>query len=282
MRRKPSTRQATASRKLQALRAELQALRVDMGRLVAKEVSAALRKELRAEVRAALTQQEAQSSLLARINGQWPLPTLHGWPISPDFGLLMTDLLDAQPYHAVVEMGSGASTYVLAAMLARPGALPSVHSHVALEHLPQYQASTQALLARLGQTARTTVQLCPLVPWAAADGTAYSYYDCGETLAQVAATLPTDGSARVLVVVDGPPGGTGRWSRYPALPWLMQAMPHAELHLLLDDYGREDEIDLAKAWTRLLTERGHTFTTQTFPCEKGALLLCVQARTLDL
>jgi len=85
VKRQRSTRQAPARRELQALSAELQALRVDMGRLLAKEVSAALRKDLRAEVRAALTQQEAQSSLLARINGQWPLPTLHGWPISPDF-----------------------------------------------------------------------------------------------------------------------------------------------------------------------------------------------------
>lgn len=111
--------------------------------------------------------------------------------------------------------------------------------------------------ARLAHQPRLcTVQLCPLVPWAAADGTAYSYYDCGAALAQVAASLPTDGSARVLVVVDGPPGGTGRWARYPALPWLLQAMPQAELHLLLDDYARDEEKALADAW--LVGQSGNT------------------------
>lgn len=230
-------------------------------------------------VYAAMVQLETQASLLARINGQRPLPAMHGWPISPDFGLVITDLLDTHTYHAVVELGSGVSTYIIAALLAQPGGLAPVRQHVAIEHLPKYQAQTQALLARLGQAQRSAVRQCPLVPWAAADGTAYSYYDCAAVLADVAATLPTDGTARVLVVVDGPPGATGHWARYPALPQLLQAMPQAELHLLLDDHGRDEERDLAQAWQTLLTEQGRPFTTQTFPCEKGALLLSISRKT---
>ena len=254
----------------QALRTELETLRSDM--------KAAVEAAVHKEVRAAMVQLEAQASLLARINGKRPLPAMHGWPISPDFGLVITDLLDTHAYHAVVELGSGVSTYIVAALLAQPGTLASVRQHVAMEHLPQYQAQTQALLARLGQAQRSAVRLCPLVPWAAADGTAYSYYDCAALLADVAATLPVDGTARVLVVVDGPPGGTGHWARYPALPLLQQAMPQAELHLLLDDHGRDEERDLAQAWQALLTGQGRSFTTQTFPCEKGALLLKVGSK----
>ena len=70
----------------QALRTELDKLRSD----IKATVAAAVHKE----VRAAMMQLEAQASLLARINGQRPLPAMHGWPISPDFGLLITDLLD--------------------------------------------------------------------------------------------------------------------------------------------------------------------------------------------
>lgn len=258
------------SAQTQALLAELRALRTD----IKAAVAAAVHKE----VRAAMVQLEAQASLLARINGQRPLPAMHGWPISPDFGLVITDLLDAHTYHAVVELGSGVSTYIVAALLAQPGALASVRQHVAIEHLPKYQVQTQALLARLGQAQRSAVRLCPLVPWAAADGTAYSYYDCAAVLADVAATLPTDGTARVLVVVDGPPGTTGHWARYPALPQLLLAMPQAALHLLLDDHGRDEERDLAQAWQTLLREQGRPFTTQSFPCEKGALLFEVEPK----
>ena len=73
-----------------------------------------------------------------------------------------------------------------------------------------------------------------------------------------------------------PPGGTGHWARYPALPLLLQAMPEAELHLLLDDHGRDEEKELAKAWQALLVERGIPFTTQSYPCEKGAILFRTQ------
>lgn len=265
--RPPRTTPSAEPAETRTLHAELEALRSD----IKATVAAAVHKE----VRAAMVQLEAQASLLARVNGQRPLPAMHGWPISPDFGLVITDLLDTHAYHAVVELGSGVSTYIIAALLAQPGALAGVRQHVAIEHLPKYQAQTQTLLSRLGQAQRTAVCLCPLVPWTAADGTAYSYYDCATTLGDVAATLPTDGSARVLVVVDGPPGGTGHWARYPALPLLLQAMPQAELHLLLDDHGRDEERDLAQAWQALLTGQGRAFTTQTFPCEKGALLLKV-------
>ncbi len=270
MKGKRSTRHTPSaeSAQTQALRAELQALRTD----IKAAVAAAVHKE----VRAAMVQLEAQASLLARINGQRPLPAMHGWPISPDFGLVITDLLDAHTYHAVVELGSGVSTYIIAALLAQPEALVSVRQHVAIEHLPKYQAQTQALLARLGQAQRSAVRLCPMVPWAAADGTAYSYYDCAAALAEVAATLPTDGTARVLVVVDGPPGATGHWARYPALPLLLQAMPQVELHLLLDDHGRDEEKELARAWQALLVERGTAYTTESYPCEKGAILFKTQ------
>ena len=271
MKRQRSTRQTPAAKPAAQMGAQLASLQAELTR--------ALKASIHNEVRAAVAHVEAQASLLARINGLLPLPAMTAWPVSPDMGLTLADMLDTHTYHAVVELGSGVSTYVVAALLARPDALPHVRCHVALEHLPKYQEQTQALLARLGQAQRTSVTLCPLVPWTAPDGTPYSYYDCAAPLAAVAATLPTDGTARVLVLVDGPPGGTGRWSRYPALPWLLQTLPQAELHVLLDDHKREEEQALAQAWQSLLTEQAYTFTTETLPLEKGGLWLNISRKT---
>jgi hypothetical protein len=198
---------------------------------------------------------------------------MRGWPISPDFGMALADVLDAAPYGLVVEFGSGVSTFMLAALLGKPGAYPDLLSHVALEHLEQYQQQTLQWLSRLPDLKRTQVWHCPLAPQQpdGESGATYSYYDCLDRLRQHLQGLPKPVS-KVLALVDGPPGGTGRWARYPAVPTLMQLLPEADLHILLDDHKRPDEKETGQAWVNLLANH-YEVDLQTPPTEKGALFI---------
>jgi hypothetical protein len=189
--------------------------------------------------------------------------------------MLLTDMLDATPYDGVVEFGSGVSTFILAALLAKPGAHPHVQTHVALEHLETFQQQTLQWLARLPSMERTQVWHCPLAPMALQhDGASatYSYYDAAAGLEQhlKALTKPVN---RLLAVVDGPPGSTGRWARYPAVPLLMKLLPDANLHILLDDHGRTDEKETGHAWIKLLERSGYQVNVEEPLTEKGALFL---------
>ncbi len=225
------------------------------------------------ELANAVRQIEAHTNLLAILNGGTALPPMRGWPISPDFGIALADVLEATPYGLVVEFGSGVSTFMLAALLGKSGAYPDLLSHVALEHLEQYQQQTLQWLSRLPDVKRTQVWHCPLAPQQPAGGSdaTYNYYDCLDRLRQHLQSLPKPVS-KVLALVDGPPGGTGRWARYPAVPMLMQLLPESDLHILLDDHKRLDEKKTGQAWVNLFANQ-YQVDLQTPPTEKGALFI---------
>jgi hypothetical protein len=238
---------------------------------LANRMASTVKQELANVVR----QMEAHSNLLATLNGAVALPQMRGWPISPDFGMLLAELMDATPYDVVVEFGSGVSTFILAALLAKPGAYPNVQTHVALEHLEHFQQQTMHWLALLPSLARTQVWHCPLAPMALQhDGASatYSYYAAAAGLEQHLRALPKPVN-RVLAVVDGPPGSTGRWARYPAVTLLMKLLPDADLHILLDDHGRTDEKETGQAWVKLLELNGYVVTVEKPRTEKGALFI---------
>lgn len=229
---------------------------------------------VRTELANAVRQMEAHTNLLAMLNSGVCLPPMRGWPISPDFGIRLADVLDVTPYELVVEFGSGVSTFMLAALLGKPGAYPALHSHVALEHLQHYHDQTLQLLSRLPAVQRTQVWHCPLVPVQPANdsGVTYSHYDCADRLSQHLQTL-SKSVGKVLAVVDGPPGNTGPLARYPAVPLLMQLLPQADLHILLDDHNRLDEKQTGQAWVKLLESQHYQIEVQTPPTEKGALFI---------
>ena len=80
-------------------------------------------------------------------------------------------------------------------------------------------------------------------------------------------------SANILVLVDGPPGTIGPNARYPALPLLMQHLGQHRIDLLLDDYARDPEKQIADLWIGLLEERHLKYTKEEFEFARGALLL---------
>jgi hypothetical protein len=139
----------------------------------------------------------------------------------------------------ILECGSGLSTIVLAA-----AAHAQHHTLISLEHHQSWQQRVSNELRRL-QLSNATVVFAPLRSYGAFD-----WYDTG------AVCIPNDIG---LVVCDGPPGKT-RGGRYGMLP-LMGDYLHRPCVILLDDYGRNEEKDIATAWLSL--RQGHLVSGQS-------------------
>lgn len=191
------------------------------------------------------------------------LPDLHNWPISPDFGVLLINLVEQHNYDAVIEFGSGTSTLLLAKALDRVGRRKQCASSplLSFDHLSEYGEKTKTLLKQAGLMEYTNVVLAPLTAWQDESGEQFSYYTCDEALREFKRQLP-DAAARLLVVVDGPPASMGRHARYPALKKVLAAFNEKDsFHFLLDDYLRTDEQEIVARWVKMLGD-------QKIPCHR--------------
>ncbi|MBK7954980.1 MAG: methyltransferase FkbM [Candidatus Accumulibacter sp.] len=241
-------------------------------------VRKALEQTVKNEILNATKQIEAFLGIQSYINGGDLLPDMHGWPISPDFALYLIELLEANDYDLVIEFGSGTSTVLIAKTLTkaaarREGKLPA--RHVAFEHLEEYERKTLSALRKAGLADSVQLQLAPLEPYAAENGTVYPYYSCQDTLAQLALSIHRDG-LRVLVMVDGPPAATGKHARYPAVPLVHAHFVGAQLDVLLDDYIRDDERQIAQLWLVDINRWGLTGRLIEKKMEKDACLVYVR------
>ena len=221
------------------------------------------------------------------------LAPLHGWSISADLGLLLVRLIQVEPPDLVVEFGSGVSTSVLLAALGLAGPAAedvgagSGHaSHlIAFEHLPHCQAATEELIRASPHRHWAQVRLAPLEPWSDASGT-YSFYGGLDAIAACLAPLrQLTRPARLLVFVDGPPGTTNPRARYPALPALLEQLERGsgeglnlKVNLILDDFERREEREVATAWEGLLRERGIRYCRSELITENGTLRLSWDTR----
>ena len=209
------------------------------------------------------------------------LPAFHGWPISPDFGYLLIELIEEHQYDLVVEFGSGSSTVLIAQALANVKQRTGKHSQqVAFEHLENYHAKTQALLNAAGLARAVQLVHAPLAPYNVPNGEIYSYYSCHHALAQIANSRnPSD--LRILVVVDGPPAKTGPLARYPALHAIWPLFDGATCDILLDDYNRPDEREIVRYWVEVLKKCNFDPEITRYFFEKEAALLSVNASILN-
>lgn len=212
------------------------------------------------------------------------LPDMHNWPISPDFCVLLINLVEQNDYDAVIEFGSGTSTLIIAKALARVGqrqnAIPS--PLLSFDHLPEYGEKTEKLLKQAGLNESVNVTVAPLAPWS--DGQLeYRYYDCDQALQAFKALVP-DRPLRLLVMVDGPPAATGRHARYPALPKVLAVFgDRSDIHFLLDDYLRAEEQEIAAAWLELLKQRGVEAKQMEFNnLEKKACMIEVKPNAVSV
>ena len=242
-------------------------------------LEAALKKNQEARSQQNLSQLESFMRLQNYLGSDFVLPEMHGWAVSPDFGVLLINLLEAKAYDLVIEFGSGVSTAIVARILQKQKQRkPDQHTvFVSFDHLEQYFNQTRQQLTTAGVLDHVQLELAPLVDFTTADKRVFQYYDCAPALKAAAAKLNTQ-QPRVLVLVDGPPAATGELARYPALPAVLSALPEqATVDFLLDDYIRQDERNIVAAWEQDLTrqQRPHSKTEYT-KMQKQACLLRIE------
>lgn len=254
---------------------------------------------------------ESFISIESYLNRGRLMPAFHGWPISADLALHLIGLIDSNKYDLIVEFGSGTSTILFASAISRKlqqvhvpqfnydeqmgvdsqykkvlipegrGSLSPAVSEISrlpkilsFEHNREYFDQANKKLSDAGLNGFVELIYAPLREYLFTDGERLLFYTCEEQLAAVANGL-NGKRANILILVDGPPGSTGKHARYPALPIVLQYLAIHELHVLLDDYCRPDEKEIVGRWVELLKKRSIVYQKKELPFEKGACLLSI-------
>lgn len=201
------------------------------------------------------TQLESFSWLQKGLAIKGILPPLRGWPVSPDFLLRLHRWIRKHKPQLVVETGSGASTLVIADALRQNGA----GALISFEHLKKYGDQTWQTLVDEGLTQWVDLRVGELVLWEK------------EHLNPEGTDKPSrwyplnfDNINDIdLLIVDGPPEGTCRYARYPAVPALFERFAPS-VEVWMDDANRQDEKDICKRWAEL-----YNLEFEFIPLEKG-------------
>jgi predicted O-methyltransferase YrrM len=178
-------------------------------------------------------QLEALISLYARLRPSTELPPFRDWAISPDLGRRIVELIiQERPTH-VLEVGCGTSTVIAAQAMKSIG-----HGHLtSLEQDARFADITIRMLEDRGLESWATIIHAPLVDTAIGSET-WKWHDLSS------AELP---SRIDLLIVDGPPGSTGHFARYPAVPLLKDRMS-PEAAVILDDTLRPEDAAVVERW----------------------------------
>jgi predicted O-methyltransferase YrrM len=198
---------------------------------------------------------DALFSIFSLVRPRFPLPTMRGWPVSPDFvKILISLVLELKPTCAV-ELGSGVSTIVSAYCLEKneKGKLLS------FDHDSEYSQKTLKNLKNHGLDSWATVRFSPLEKHVIS-GRDYLWY-----------SIPPDNIPESIdfLVVDGPPVTTeNEMIRYPAVPCFFERLsPNAVV--LLDDAARPGEAEIVRRWIGECL----CFESEYVDTEKGAVIL---------
>ena len=210
-------------------------------------------------------QLESLSWLQRRLAIEGQLPPLRGWAASPDVLLrLHAHVAGARPM-LVVELGSGASTVVIADALRQNG----TGKLISIEHSEYYGAQTLASLQAEQLQMWVDLRIGELEPW---EGTHLNPQDSDKPSRWYALGLLEDVRCVDLLWIDGPPGATCRYSRYPALPALMHRLS-SKAEVWLDDTIRQEEKEICERWGQ-----DYGFEVEYYPFEKGLGRLTRPAR----
>lgn len=220
-----------------------------------------------------------------------PALEYHGWPISSDIALFLVNKVQSNNYDLIIEFGSGTSTVLFGKavlnnversqnkltnreiegdgeLLISPSAFDLPKRVVTFEHNKKYAEKTLASVNQQGVQDVVDLLHTPLVDfeW---ENKNYLYYACEEPLKNIA-KLFQGRTAKILVLIDGPPAATGKLARFPAIPHLLNTLGNHQLHLVLDDFIREEEKQISRKWKAMFDERFISYEEELIPCEKGA------------
>lgn len=178
-------------------------------------------------------QVEALLQLYDRIRPRAAMPSSGGWTLDAAGILALLDVVEQRRPGLVVELGSGASSVWLGYALERLGS----GRLVSVEHDTHRAEATRQHVCSHGIDRVVEVRVAPLVEAGLPDHEAL-WYD---------ASAFDDLSNIDLLIVDGPPNDTGRYSRYPALPKLVSVLSVNGAVALHDD-ARLDEREILERW----------------------------------
>jgi hypothetical protein len=258
----------------------------------------AITKALRAEAQRVLDHASSQLALNTYLAFGKNVPRLGGWSIGAEAALELVKLVEENDYELVLEFGSGVSTAILAIASvnklrsAEAGLSASVDvlprqslgeeasgsqrpTIVSFEHSEEYYDQTDAMLERLKLRHRVSLIFSPLCQISVNGEDRCLYYDCEDTLRRHASALESNKS-RVLVLVDGPPGNVSHRARFPAVPLLLKHLGGCDFDILLDDYGRAEEREIASSWVALLEQSSRTVKSAVVSGFKQSLLINVR------
>lgn len=191
----------------------------------------------------------------SRLNGRRALPRFGDWAIWPDLGVLLLDVLEEQKPKVIVEIGAGSSTQLLAMAVETSGTETQI---VSVEHDATYLAGVHGALEATDLTHNVSLVHAELVSYSIS-GRNYQWYDMDPIRQQLSRLPDVD-----LLLVDGPPGTTGLWARFPALPLLKGYLADSCV-ILLDDADRRDESRILAAWKEQLPQGEF----QILPTQRG-------------
>jgi hypothetical protein len=180
-----------------------------------------------------LRQFQALMSLYQMISFKAPPPSLTGWAVTPELAVTIYQLVRENRPSIVVELGSGASSIIIASALEQNG----TGRLICIEQDADYAEETRKALRRGGVAGRADVIHAPISPSTIGDEE-WAWYD--------RKFLP-DIRGIDLLVVDGPNRELQRMARYPALP-VLHGFLSEDAVIVLDDANRKDEKAALKRW----------------------------------
>lgn len=202
------------------------------------------------------TQLESLAWLQRRLAIKGHLPQLRGWSASPDVLLRLHAHIIATRPHVVVEFGSGSSTLVIADALCQNG----IGELISIEHSEHYAAQTLSTLQAERLEDWVDLRICGLEEW---EGEHLNAKDADNPAKWYSLSVLEGVKEVDLIWVDGPPGTTCLYSRFPALPALADKLsPNAEVWM--DDTIRQEEREICERWASV-----YGFDVEYLALEKG-------------
>ncbi|QBY03542.1 hypothetical protein E2K93_03730 [Thalassotalea sp. HSM 43] len=214
----------------------------------------------------------------------------HGWPISSDIALFLLNKVETNNYDLVIEFGSGTSTMLFAQAMknltnrsendfkrisvdAENSQYLASHQDlpkkvVTFEHNKKYFDKTSKSLVNSNFDDVVELVHAPLVDYKVGEKN-YLYYSCESMLQQIKQIF-NGRTAKILILIDGPPATTGPLARFPAIPMILNNLANHQLDIVLDDYNRQEEKEIVDGWKKIFEERFITYEEEVVNCEKGA------------
>ncbi len=102
----------------------------------------------------------------------------------------------------------------------------------------------------------------------------YLHYDCEAKLERIA-NLYEGRTARLLILVSGPPLKAGLTAQFPALPRLLNRLGTHELDIVLQGTRAQQVQSTTAEWLKLLDQRGTPYRQEPIDLEAGTTLFAI-------